>query len=229
MSIKAVIFDMDDTLFCEEHYVMSGFRAVGKWLEHPLFYDTAKNLFQSGERKMIFNRSLQQLRIPYDEFLIKEMLHVYRNHDPHISLHEDAVYVLDQLHNKVKLALITDGYLETQQKKFYALKLQDYFQTVVFTDELGREHWKPSPLPYQIVSTTLNVLPQECVYIGDNPAKDFVTAKKLGWLTIYIQRNDGIYHHGEYPSTHAAHHIIHDLKELTKLAELKPLFHYQTI
>ncbi|MGN6385172.1 MAG: HAD family hydrolase, partial [Verrucomicrobiota bacterium] len=31
----------------------------------------------------------------------------------------------------------------------------------------------------------------DCVYIADNPRKDFITARKLGWKTIRVRRDEG--------------------------------------
>ncbi len=39
----------------------------------------------------------------------------------------------------------------------------------------------------------------ECVYVADNPAKDFVAPNQLGWLTIRIVRPDGIYRNETAP------------------------------
>jgi putative hydrolase of the HAD superfamily len=38
---------------------------------------------------------------------------------------------------------------------------------------------------------------ERCVYIGDNPAKDFYGARRLGWFTVQVRRPDGIYEAGE--------------------------------
>lgn len=34
---------------------------------------------------------------------------------------------------------------------------------------------------------------KECVYVADNPQKDFITANKLGWMTVQICREGGEY------------------------------------
>jgi putative hydrolase of the HAD superfamily len=69
----------------------------------------------------------------------------------------------------------------------------------------------------------------EVVYIGDNPNKDFVTAKKLGWLTVHINRTNGIYSFSNVSPEFQAHYKIQDLHELTKIPQLKHLFNYQTV
>ncbi len=57
--ISAIIFDLYYTLFPECEYVLSGFRAVGVWIEekHSIraFSPIAEGIFQRGERGNIFN------------------------------------------------------------------------------------------------------------------------------------------------------------------------------
>ena len=50
------------------------------------------------------------------------------------------------------------------------------------------EKQKPNPLPYQKAMEKLEASANETVYIGDNPYKDFITARKLGIFTIRIMR-----------------------------------------
>jgi putative hydrolase of the HAD superfamily len=233
MPIKAVVFDMDDTLFKEMDYVLSGFSAVDQWLKETQgligFYKLAVELFNKGERKYIFNQVLESLGVRYNKNFICQLIDVYRNHTPIISLFEDAKYVLNNLQGSIKIGLITDGYLSSQKQKFDALGIHEKFDTVIFTDELGREHWKPNPLPYEQVCLKLECLPSECIYIGDNVNKDFVTAKKLGWLTVHINRNEGIYTKAKVSYEYEADYQIHNMKELFNIEKLKHLFKLQVV
>ncbi|OOE14580.1 HAD family hydrolase [Fictibacillus arsenicus] len=233
MPIKAVVFDMDDTLFKETDYVLSGFSAVDKWLEETIglfgFYHHAIELFGKGEKKYIFNRVLDSLKVRYNKDFICQLIDVYRNHTPIISLLEDARYVLNNLQDSIKVGLITDGYLSSQKQKFDALGIQEKFDTVIFTDELGRDHWKPDPLPYELASLKLKSIPSECIYIGDNVNKDFVTAKKLGWLTVHINRYEGIYSQAKVSNEYEADYQINDMKELFHIEKLKHLFKLQVV
>jgi putative hydrolase of the HAD superfamily len=233
MPIKAVVFDMDDTLFNETDYVLSGFLAVDKWLEETIgligFYHHAVERFNNGERKYIFNQVLESLNVRYNQYFISQLIDVYRNHKPIISLLEDAKYILNNLQDSIKVGLITDGYLSSQKQKFDALGIRERFDTVIFTDELGRENWKPNPLPYEHACLKLQCLPSECVYIGDNVNKDFITAKKLGWLTVHINRNKGIYSQTNVSFEYEADYKIHNLKELFNIGKLKHLFKLQVV
>lgn len=89
-----------------------------------------------------------------------------------------------------KLGAIADGYLTTQRNKLEALHIGNSCDTIVYSDEYGRENWKRSPVPYLKVREFRGFQGSKCVYVGDNPHKDFVTAKKLSLLTVQIARQD---------------------------------------
>lgn len=228
MVIKAIVFDMDDTLYKEKDYVVSGFKAVDDWIKvnhkKTEFYNIAMRLFNSGERKLVFNKTLEKLNIDYDEKLIGNLIEQYRVHKPDIQLLEEADWVLNNLINTVKIGLISDGYLVAQEKKINALKLKEKVHSIILTDKLGKECWKPSEIPYEKISKELQVPHQQCVYIGDNLSKDFITAKKLKWLTVHINRGDGIYHNLIVEQAYKAHYTIDNLRRLPDIPVLKHMF-----
>lgn len=224
MRIKVVALDMDDTLFDEQDYVISGFRAVAAHLDEPRFTEAAGQIFAGGERTRVLDRALEQLGMSTDPAVIAECLATYRSHRPSIKLRADAEWLFQHLAPSMRLALITDGYLQTQRLKLAALGVAERFDCVIFTDEFGREHWKPSALPYRKVCEALQAAPAECVYIGDNPAKDFVRAKELEWLTVQVSREEGIHRGRAHPASHRAHHEVAALSDLPGIDALAHAF-----
>jgi len=216
--MNVVVFDLDDTLFPEEQFVMSGFRAVDVWLEQNRlvrgFLPIAEQIFHEGERKSVFNRALLQLAVCFDDSLISTLLTVYREHLPQIDLFDDAKWAIALARQHARTAIITDGYLKMQHNKVHALALNGRFDLIVYSDIFGRDGWKPSPQPYREVMTTLGCTGDECLYIGDNPTKDFITARKLGWKTVRIARENGIYRDVQSDAEHEADKIITDLWQL---------------
>lgn len=186
----AVVFDLDDTLYPESSYNISGFRAAGHYVEeHHGMKDFGAQciaLFEQGIRGDIFDRVLNanKLHIP-----VEDLIRVYRDHAPTITLFDDAQVTLTSLRGKVPLGLITDGYKMAQRLKVAALGIEPCFTSLVYSDDEGPEAWKPSPRPYHRVMTELSGCADGFVYLGDNPKKDFVTARKLGWRTVMVQRN----------------------------------------
>jgi putative hydrolase of the HAD superfamily len=135
------------------------------------------------------------------------LLDIYRQHAPTISPFPDAIDLLTTLAQSYKIGLVSDGYLEVQQRKWLALGLDTFFDAVVFSDKLGRENWKPSTAPFKLVLEQLNISPEFSVYIGDNPRKDFFGARQLGMYTIQIKRTDSEYGHLEPPGLDYHPHV----------------------
>ncbi len=221
--VDVVVFDLDDTLYLERDYVRSGFQAVGAWLLErgaPGFFDVAWRLFERGIRGTIFDRALGQVGLPATPERVAELVQVYRDHTPTLTLADDVDRVFHELRQGGRrLALLTDGYLEVQRRKVAALALEPRLDTAVFSDAFGRENWKPSPVPYEAVMQSLGCAPDRCVYVGDNPRKDFTSPRRLGWGAVRLVRDGG--EHANAPDDPASppHHTIRTLLELL------PLFH----
>ncbi|MFC0269954.1 HAD family hydrolase [Metabacillus herbersteinensis] len=228
MPIKAIVFDMDDTLYYESDYVRSGMNELGKWVNEnyniDAFYKIAMNFFEKGERKYIINKTLDLLMIPYNEKLIQKMISIYRSHKPTIQLLNDSKWVLENLEKNIKVGLISDGYFIAQTNKVHSLGIKDKFQSIILTDQFGRNNWKPSHKPYEQMCLNLQVCHDECVYVGDNVKKDFITAKKLGWKTVHIERETGIYAKITETPEYMAHYKINNLRELLDILEFQHLF-----
>jgi putative hydrolase of the HAD superfamily len=219
---RAVVFDLDDTLFPERDYVLSGFRAVAAWAELHLGIDARTGyteleaLFAQGIRDTTFNRWLALHGLPADG-LIPGLVQVYREHEPRLVPFPEARPVLERLRTTYRLGLLADGYLAVQQRKLRALGLASYFDGIVFSDELGRDAWKPSERPFQIVLARLAVSGPEALYVADNPLKDFVGARRCGMATVWVHRPDGEYSHLQ-PATpdHAPDYTIASLVALNE-------------
>ncbi len=222
--IEVVVFDMDDTLYDEVDYCASGFNAVADFLARSFPSRTPDKIlhalwtqFQAGNHTRTFNAALEQLQIPYDDDFIKAMVKTYREHFPSITLPEESKAVLEILCKRYKLAMLTDGFLPAQRYKTQALGIEKYFQTVVYTEELGREHWKPSPAGFEIILKYFGLPPSRCVYIADNDLKDFIAPNKLGYRTIQVLRANRV-HRQTTDDANASAQLVTDC--LAKLPEL---------
>jgi putative hydrolase of the HAD superfamily len=194
---QAIVFDLDDTLYSERDYVLSGFQAIAAWAETSSripaseAFQELKSLFDRGVRGDTFDRWLRQRKLPPD--LVSTLVSTYRQHSPAIKPDPDAREVLEALQKQYRLALVSDGYLEVQKAKLTALGLERFFEAIVFSDELGRDHWKPSQLPFTTAAKLLRLQPAEMLYVADNPVKDFLGARQLGMFTVRLQRDGGEY------------------------------------
>ncbi len=222
-SLQAIVFDLDDTLYSERDYVLSGFKAVAEWASDKLGidrdrgYNTLFDLYVAGVRNNTFDRWLAIHQIE-NTAVVTKLLNVYREHSPTISPFGESIDLLSMLTKSYKIGLVSDGYLQVQQRKWAALGLDSFFDAVVFSDSLGRENWKPSTAPFNLVLEQLNIAPESSVYIGDNPRKDFFGARQLGMSTIWVKRSDSEYGNLQPPSLE--YHPDLTIESLAQVLEL---------
>ncbi|MHC4556412.1 MAG: HAD family hydrolase [Planctomycetota bacterium] len=224
--ITTVVFDLDDTLYDEIEYCKSGFAAVAESLaklpEAPpaeRIFGALWGQFAAGNRTGTFNAALDELNISFDDKLVGELVNVYRNHIPQITLPQDSRDVLCELSTKCTLALLTDGFLPAQQLKVQVLGIDKYFKCIVYTEQLGREYWKPSPAGFKKIMQTLKAEPENIVYVADNEKKDFIAPNKLGFLTVQLIRPARIHTSISSELNAAALHIIRKISQLPALLE----------
>ena len=222
--ITTVVFDLDDTLYDEIEYCKSGFSAVAEFLtelpEAPAaerIFNALWKQFTAGNRTKTFNAALDELDISYDDKRIGELVNIYRSHIPAIKLPDDSLDVLHELSTKYTLALLTDGFLPGQKLKVQSLGIEKYFKCIVYTEQLGREFWKPSPAGFEKIIQTLNAKPGNMVYIADNEKKDFIAPNKLGFLTVQLIRSARIHTSISAQSGAKAQCIIHKISQLPAL------------
>ena len=222
--ITTVIFDLDDTLYDERQYCRSGFRAVAAHLASQpncppaeKIFDSLWHHFNSSDRTKVFNAALDELNISYDGDFIIDLVKIYRTHIPDITLPSDSGDVLDELFGKYTLALLTDGFLPAQQLKVKALGIEKYFRCIIYTEQLGRQFWKPSPLGFEKIIQTLDTKPQNTCYIADNEKKDFIAPNKLGMTSIQLIRPNRVHSASSTAPEAQARHQIHEITHLPQL------------
>lgn len=224
--ITTVVFDLDDTLYDEVEYCKSGFASVSEFLADlpqmppaESLFDAFWKQFNAGNHSKTFNTALSELGIGYDDKLIRELIKVYRNHKPNITLPRESREVLSELGPKFTLALLTDGFLPSQQLKVQALEIEQYFKCIIYTEQLGREFWKPSPAGFEKLMETLNVKSQSMAYVADNRMKDFIAPNRLGFATIQIIRPARLHLESSQEPDSAAKYTISQISQLTPLLD----------
>ncbi len=221
---RAVVFDLDDTLYPERDYVLSGFKAVSEWAERAIGipkeqgFRQLSDLFEIGIRGNTFDVWLRTMTTPVSPTIIENLVRVYRNHQPDLIPFPETVDVLKQLKTRVSIGLLTDGHASVQRLKVASLGISNYFNAIVISDELGgKEAWKPSTLPFEHVLGRMRVAPDKAAYVGDNPAKDFIGARRANMFSVRVRRPGGE-HFLEEPSDseYAPNREISNLNELAE-------------
>ncbi len=213
-------FDLDDTLIAESEYVESGLRAAGDLLDREeLGRESAEwmvGVWRCSRSPDIFQQVLA--RVGADpEIWLPRLKAVYREHRPKLGPRPGVLDVLSAIASRGdRLALISDGHLDAQRRKWNALAFPFRFDPVVFTDERGRAYWKPNPWAYERV---MGVHPdaRAFVYVGDNPAKDFIAPNRLGWTTVQLVDPGNLCRSGSPSEGAAARYTIRDFSRLLEV------------
>lgn len=218
--IKGVIFDLDDTLYNERTYVESAMKCVADYfafywnMDAGQVYLELMELLDANGRGKVFDLFLARHEIVEN---VKKIVEVYRNTAPQLMLYEDAAAVIEALRSyHIPMAIITDGCSKVQHNKVAGLNIIDKFDEIIITDDYENAA-KPSEKPYKMASEKLGLQPSECIYIGDNPEKDFVGARAVGMHTARIVRPVGDHMTATARMGYEAEFIIHSLTEILGL------------
>jgi len=179
-----VVFDLDDTLYNEEDFLLSAYRHIANLLEVELcknIYFEMESWYKDGSST--FDKIIDKYS---PNMSICEMVSEYRYHKPQLSIDEETKAFLNNLTDaNIPIGVITDGRSISQRNKLKALGLQNIFTYVVISEEIGTE--KPALANFKIYE---DLYPNKnFFYIGDNTSKDFVTPNQLGWSTICLIDN----------------------------------------
>ena len=222
MRHPSIVFDLDDTLYPERSYALSGFRAAAVWAERSLGIKDLDaemtRLLDLGHLGKLFAMALGKAYPAHSADDLAGLLDAYRTHDPVIELFPDAVAALDHYGRQGQLGLITDGTHAMQAAKVRALGLAPRFASIVYTDALGAEraYFKPHPRAFEVAAAALGAAGRPLVYVGDNPAKDFIAPNAMGWTTVQVVRPGGVHDSAKTVAGGAAHHVVGSLDELPR-------------
>lgn len=200
--IKAVLFDLDDTLYDQYSYIKQGFAKTAKKIvadfnlknSNPkVILNKLNALFTKGERKLIFNRVLKDL-LPQksvkfiNDYVEKELLLYYRLVPRNLKLFADVMPLFYFLHRKdKKIGLVTQGHPVNQISKLFLLKIYDYFDAIEISGNYSPKDAKPSPFLFMKILNKMKLKATEVIYVGDNLDLD-IGSIKAGISLYYLNK-----------------------------------------
>ncbi|MEZ9254104.1 HAD family hydrolase [Vibrio cyclitrophicus] len=181
LSDTTVVFDLDDTLYQEVDYQMSGYNSIIELCNSLYGINVGSMVNQAIEAKAdVLEAITKELDLP--DSVKESLLWQYRLHHPQISLLESIKATLDFIKKNAKhVAILTDGRELSQRQKLAGLGLTNW---PVFISEAWGEN-KPGEKRFKHIMQEMPA--KNFVYIGDNIKKDFITPNKLGWLTVGVR------------------------------------------
>jgi putative hydrolase of the HAD superfamily len=222
--IKHIFFDLDHTLWdfdtnsqlalseIYDHFKLKNLGVADKDLFISTYkkindsYWTKYRLHQIDKNELRLGRfrdTLANWSLVSDELAI-EINDFYVATSPYkTNLLPNAIQVLEYLHSKYVMHIITNGFREAVVVKLQESKLGQYFDEVVISEEIGFQ--KPHPRIFQYLLQKKNIEATNCLMIGDHYEADIVGAVQQKIKAILFNPS-GTQH--PYP------HQIQDLIEL---------------
>ncbi|MEG8277830.1 HAD family hydrolase [Streptomyces sp. AHA2] len=204
MSIRAVVWDVDDTLFdytsadrigMRAHLLAEGllddYGTAEQALEHWRdITDRQWARFAAGEATFEAQRR-DRVRVFLDRELTDDEADAWfqryiTHYEAAWSLFPDVLPVLDALSATHRHAVLSNSSLHVQDRKLRALGVHDRFESILCAAELGVS--KPEAGAFLAACEALALPPQEVAYVGDHPEIDGRGAADAGLLSVWIDR-----------------------------------------
>jgi putative hydrolase of the HAD superfamily len=191
---RAVLFDLDDTLYPERRFILSGFAAVADAVERRTGRprrDVFRALVQAlrdGQRFTALQAMCRGCGVP--EALVPALTEVIRRHRPRLRLPDSSRRALAQLRGAWGIGIVTNGRPAVQAAKVEALGLAPLVDVVVFADECA-PGGKPAVPPFAAALRRLGAEPARSVFVGDRLDTDVAGARAAGLWTLLFARRSG--------------------------------------
>ncbi len=200
--IKAVIFDLDDTLYayevldkeaCERvrEFACAEFGITAQKYEEAFLYGRSETKRSLGDvaachnRILYFQKTLEYLGVNPVPMSLQLYETYWGTFLEKMVLREGARQLLDAMHKHgIRVMVCTDLTAHIQHRKIDALGIADDICCLVTSEEAGKE--KPSGEIFALCLEKLKVLPGEICFIGDNFKKDIEGAKAAGMQAFWF-------------------------------------------
>jgi len=181
--IRAVIFDMDNTLFDLVGAKYVACRAIAREAG-------------CGTAEQLFSYFLRGKRGFEDPLNIRDYLEDQGTFDPDLAsrcarIYHEVKLACIQPYPEVRktllalrergfpLALVTDAHRPDAVLRLKKTALIDLFDYIVTHEATWQK--KPSPVPFQYALNLLGIPPREVIAVGDSPRRDIAPCRQMGW------------------------------------------------
>ena len=193
--IKAVVFDLDHTLFdryatiqklvpqLRKHFDL-GDGITDEYFIHELSYADKHFVHKGWEGiyKHLVSKGIFKT-LPgfaeYTEIVLRHFRHIAEKYD-------FAEPTLKKIKSKgYKIGLITNGSHELQYKKLGMLELTDLFDEIIVSGDTPYQ--KPDERIFLMMAERMGVEPSEMMYVGDHPLNDVDGSRKAGCVSVWVK------------------------------------------
>ncbi|MGM0771860.1 MAG: HAD family hydrolase [Halobacteriota archaeon] len=195
-SIKAVLFDMDNTLF---DFLEAKLTACKRMIDHLGEGDPEEMLgyFLRGTPGFEDLENIRDYLLDnaiYSDIDYEICCRIYETIKLEaLMLYPGVKQTLDLLKKEhIYLALVTDAHSNNATKRLERMQIKEYFDIIVTNDMTGAK--KPDHRVFYFALDLLDISPQQALFVGDSPGRDIEPAKKIGMITAYAAYGDRRHH-----------------------------------
>lgn len=204
--MKAVFFDIDDTLYdqlepfknaCQEVFgsqyefnVQELFKSSRRYSDE-VFQDAGNGIISMDEMYIYrMKKAFEDIGINITDRDALHFQHIYERKQRNLFLTATMRKILEVCGSRFLLGVISNGPSLHQWDKVRQLCLEKYIpkENIFISEDLGIA--KPDSAIFHYAAKRCKIKEKDCVYIGDNYINDIAGAKEAGWQTIWLNRRD---------------------------------------
>ncbi len=230
--LRAIFFDVDETLFPTSEFTERARRAAVKAMQdvglrmpvETCYHELLEVISEFGSNYgQHYDKLLRRICPAYWQginpaVLVAAAVTAYHGcKRDSLEAYPDVIEVLQELQRTdLILGIITHGLEVKQADKLLRLGVYPYLcpQAIFITEQLGIS--KPNPKLYRRACNAMGVSPEEAIYVGDHPVDDVDAANAAGMITIRVRR--GGRHLNQDGKTSANYELknFHDLDDIVR-------------
>ncbi len=199
---EIIIFDLDDTIYCQKHFDTPALKLVAKYLSKILklsyskvFLDIRKlkKLKRGKHPILIFNKYLNKKKInnKYKNNIIKNSVKIFQTYNcKNLKYIPSLKSLIRNLSKNKDLFIVTNGHVARQKRKIKYLGINNYFKKIFILDGIKKKI-KPSTENVNYLVNFIKKRPKKnAVFVGDNKKSDKLFADNLKIDFIYFEFPD---------------------------------------
>jgi len=190
--IKCVLFDLDNTLINRQKAARKTIEILIKRdfpeIDEDEFEERVQRLYdwdQEGHlpKEEVFTPYIKTYGIQGKTVEDYELF--WKNELPlHTIEFKESVEVLEYVKQKYRIGLITNGGVDFQREKLKRTSFTEHFEMILISGEL--DMLKPDKRVFLEACRRMNVLPEECIYVGDGLVNDVIGSAGVGMIPIWV-------------------------------------------
>ncbi len=213
-NIKAVLFDLDDTLFDRKAAQSMTLELIVKRLPHVFSRFEEERVieaFMESDRLLTvdFNAGApsegireERSRLFLDILNIEEdigdtVTEIYVSEYPKLNaVMPGAFELIKELSGRFQVGIVSNGLPDVQYIKLESIGLHDLMSCVVLSEEIGIR--KPDPRIFYHAADLLQIPPGNCLFVGNSYTDDIAGAKAAGMMACWLKSSPSTPADGEY-------------------------------